>query len=170
MMSKTLSIDFLYLDLDTCERCKATDTALMQALEALSGVFKLMDIEVHVNSVNIETEALAAQYAFLSSPTIRVNGVDILGQIEENECQDCGSLCGDHVDCRIFRYKGIAYEQPPAVMIADGILRYLYAPLRKTPKVAYTLPSNLNTFFVGKVTKPAKRSQCDCDCSGNGCC
>lgn len=36
---REIAIDFLYLDLNTCERCKATDTSLHDALAILSGVF-----------------------------------------------------------------------------------------------------------------------------------
>lgn len=74
---KTVMIDFLYLDLNTCERCMATDDTLEEALSALSPVFQALDSEVTVNKVNITTRELAEQHHFISSPTIRINGVDI---------------------------------------------------------------------------------------------
>ena len=37
---KQLAIDFLYLDLNTCERCMATDETLKQAIEVLSSVLE----------------------------------------------------------------------------------------------------------------------------------
>lgn len=58
-MSKKLSIDFLYLDLNTCDRCMATDSTLIEALAELSGVLETLDYQVIVNNVNITTKELA---------------------------------------------------------------------------------------------------------------
>ncbi len=65
---KQFAIDFLYLDLNTCERCMATDETLKQALEVLSGVFDTLGFEVKANSVNITSRELAEEYRFISSP------------------------------------------------------------------------------------------------------
>lgn len=48
-MPKLLKIDFLYLDLDTCGRCKATDDSLNEALAELSGVLDTLGYQVVVN-------------------------------------------------------------------------------------------------------------------------
>lgn len=147
-MLKTLMIDFLYLDLHTCERCVATDGTLEEALEALSGVLDALNYEVKVNKVEIATRELAKQYRFVSSPTIRVNGFDIGGEIQENNCCSCGTICGDTVDCRTFTYDGASYEQPPKAMLIDGILRVLYGnPMPE--QTHYALPDNLARFFAG---------------------
>jgi len=145
---KKLDIDFLYLDLTTCERCQSTDSSLKEALSVLSGVFDTLGYAVNLNEVNIASRELAEQYRFVSSPTIRVNGVDINTDVKESDCADCGSLCGDSVDCRVFTYEGKDYEQPPAAMIVDGILRVLYGNVEKS-EVSYTLPDNLEKFFSG---------------------
>lgn len=147
-MSKNLKIDFLYLDLNTCDRCMATDSTLQEALLELSGVLNTLGCKVKVNKVNITTRELAEQYHFLSSPTIRVNGFDICGSITENNCCSCGAICGDDVDCRTFSYEGKIYEQPPKAMLIDGILRAIYGqPMQE--KAVYTLPANLERFFTG---------------------
>jgi len=52
--------------------------------------------------VNITTKELAIQYQFISSPTIRVNGNDIVVELRESVCEDYGDLCGDNVDCRVW--------------------------------------------------------------------
>lgn len=155
---KQFLIDFLYLDLKTCERCMATDETLKQALHVLSGVFDTIGFEVKVNSVNITSRELAEEYRFISSPTIRVNGVDICSELVESNCADCGDLCGDSVDCRVFRYEGKEYEQPPVPMIVDGILKAIYGGLSQTEE-PYTLPDNLERFFIGKS-----------GCCDSGCC
>lgn len=160
-MQKPLKIDFLYLDLHTCDRCMATDETLNEALKELGSVLRTIGYEPEINKVNIIKRELAEQYHFLSSPTIRVNGVDICGNITENNCDCCGDLCGDSIDCRTFTYDGQVYDQPPKAMLVDGILRALYGQLPQPPKT-YVLPKNLDRFFTGLETK-------ECGCSG-GCC
>ena len=155
---KQLTIDFLYLDLNTCERCMATDETLKQALDVLSGVFDTLGFEVKANSVNITSRELAEEYRFISSPTIRVNGVDICSELAESNCTDCGDLCGDTVDCRVFVYEGKNYEQPPVSMIVDGILKAIYGGQAQSEEI-YTLPDNLERFFAGKS-----------GCCDSGCC
>jgi len=156
---KDLNIDFLYLDLNTCERCMATDETLKEAIEVLSGVFDILGYQVKLNSVNISSEGLAEEYRFLSSPTIRVNGADICAEVQESDCADCGALCGDSVDCRVFVYEGVGYEQPPVAMIVDGILKAIYG--QKPEEKPYVMPENLKKFFAGL------NSNCGCD---SGCC
>ncbi len=146
---KQLAIDFLYLDLNTCERCMATDETLKQAIEVLSGAFDTLGFKAKVNSVNIISRELAEQYRFVSSPTIRVNGVDICSELVESNCADCGDLCGDSVDCRVFVYEGKNYERPPVPMIVDGILKAIYGGQPQVTET-YTLPDNLDKFFSGK--------------------
>lgn len=147
-MQKKLNLDFLYLDLSTCERCMATDDTLNEAVAEISGVLSTLGYVLAVNKVNITTRALAEQYLFLSSPTIRVNEIDICESVIENDCQDCGSLCGDDVDCRVFLYDGKQYSQPPKAMIMDSILRAIYQQAQPVP-TEYTLPDNLDRFFSG---------------------
>lgn len=154
-MLKQLKIDFLYLDLNTCDRCMGTDDTLNEALMELSGVLHTLGYEPAVNKVNITTRELAKQYHFISSPTIRVNGQDICWQITENNCGCCGDLCGDTVDCRTFTYENRTYEQPPKALLMDGILRAIYGqnPQNDT---AYILPENLERFFAGRQQKIMK--------------
>ena len=160
---KKLDIDFLYLDLTTCERCQSTDSSLKEALSVLSGVFDILGYDIDVNEVNITSRELAEQYRFVSSPTIRVNGIDINTDVKESDCADCGSLCGDSVDCRVFTYEGKDYEQPPAAMIVDGILRALYGNMVKD-ETPYTLPDNLEKFFLG-----VEVTNCSDDCGCGTC-
>jgi len=156
---KSLNIDFLYLDLNTCERCMATDETLKEALKILSGVSAMLGYQVKLNSVNIATRELAEQYHFVSSPTIRVNDVDICTELKESDCADCGTLSGCSTDCRVFVYEGKDYEQPPTAMIIDGILHVLYGEKMQAEQKPYVLPENLKRFFAGK------SSRCDSGCS-----
>ncbi len=144
---KTVAIDFLYLDLNTCKRCMTTDTALNEAVKELSVVLRTLGYKITVNSVNIINAKMAEQYRFLSSPTIRVNGRDICLTVEENKCTDCGDICGSDVDCRVFIWKNKKYNQPPKAMIMDSILKAIYGPKKTTEQKPYVLPENLKKFF-----------------------
>lgn len=150
--AKEMTIDFLYLDLNICERCIATGETLDEALQALAPIFEALNYSVTVNKVNIATEELAVQQRFISSPTIRVNGVDICNELVENECENCGDLAGCSVDCRVFVYEGNEYTQPPAAAIVDGILRVLYGEQKQTEQKSYELSENLINYFKGRET------------------
>jgi len=151
---KTLVVDFMYLDLNTCERCVATDDNLDCALALLSDALRTLGYTVRRNKIKITSRELAEKHKFLSSPTIRVNGVDICGEIKENWCKDCVSLSdGRDVDCRVFSYNGKEVDQPPVPMIIDGILKVLYGNLSDVEK-EYKLPDNLDRFFENKPSGP----------------
>lgn len=146
---KNLIIDFLYLDLSVCERCRGTDSNLDDAISDVSSVLTSAGYDVVVNKVNITSADLAEKYTFMSSPTIRINGKDIEADVMESNCTDCGSLCGDSVDCRIFRYEGADYDLPPKAMIINAILKEVYGSKSEPAKTehSYVLPENLRLFF-----------------------
>lgn len=148
---KVINIDFLYLDTTVCRRCQDTEKALDEAVSTVATVLGAAGYEVNVNKVNITTKELAIQYQFVSSPTIRVNGKDIAVELREANCEDCGELCGDSVDCRIWVYNGVEYTAPPKELIIDSILREVYGTQHEEPeRKPYQLPKNLETFFLAK--------------------
>jgi len=147
--TREVIVDFLYLDLNTCQRCVATGDTLDEALAVLDPVLSRIGVSVAVNKVNITTAELAGQYRFVSSPTIRVDGVDISAEIAESHCADCSDLSGCATDCRVFVFQGREYEQPPAAMIIDGVLRALYAPPTPGEPEPYVMPPNLADYFHG---------------------
>ena len=146
---RELVIDFLYLDLDTCDRCQDTDSSLDEALQDVSNVLKATGVNVQVNKVNVITEAQAQTLQFLSSPTIRINGQDIQLDVHESQCEACGDLCGDSVDCRVWIYDGKEFSSPPKALIVEAILKHVYGV---TPPVAspalYVMPENLKNFYA----------------------
>jgi len=152
---KKLIIDFLYLDLSVCERCRGTDSNLDDAISDVSSVLTSAGYDVVVNKVNITSAALAEKYEFMSSPTIRINEKDIEADVTESNCTDCGDLCGDSVDCRIFRYEGADYDSPPKAMIINAILREVYGSKSEPTKTerSYVLPENLRMFFESQSRK-----------------
>lgn len=151
---KPLTIDFLYLDTTICGRCQDTEKALDEAVSSVAVVLEAAGYEVKVNKVNIATKELAIEHRFISSPTIRVNGNDIAVELRETVCEDCGELCGDTVDCRVWVYNGAEYTAPPKELIVDAILREVYSPGQGEPtRAPYQLPDNLETYFVAKARK-----------------
>jgi hypothetical protein len=151
---KTIMIDFLYLDLSVCERCQGTENNLDDAIKEVSVVLKAAGYDIVVNKVNITSKELAIKYDFVSSPTIRINGNDIALEVKESTCKECGDLCGDNVDCRVWSYDGALYSEPPKALIVNAILKEVYADTNTTTikKAEYKLPHNLEVFFDGKIS------------------
>jgi len=145
-----ITIDFLFLDLSVCTRCQGADTSLDQALAEVAGVLAATGIEVLVNKINVNTAALAEEYQFVSSPTIRIDGRDIQLEVKESLCESCGDLCGDQVDCRVWVYHGQEYTVPPKGMIIEAILKAVYGgqPPLESAAVPYVMPNNLRHFYT----------------------
>ena len=144
-----IEIEFLYLDLNVCERCQGSDKNLDKALNILHPVLKEIGYEIRVKKINVNTEALAKHYRFMSSPTIRINNVDIQEDVQEDNCKSCGDLCGDSVDCRVFTYQNKQYHEPPIGMIIDQILKSIYTPKTIKEPNNYQVPENLLKFYQG---------------------
>jgi len=140
-MSKQIEkfkIDFLYLDLSMCERCRATDKVLDDALVEIKEETKNIK-EVIVNKFKIENDEEAKKHDFVRSPTIRINDIDIeeilFGKldIKDNYCGSCARVCGEScsestgggTQCRVVEYKGKTYEAVPKEMIKDAIRKFL---------------------------------------------
>ena len=140
-------IDFLYLDLNTCDRCCETEKTLSEALLLVKEVLDSAGIETRVNKYLIATKDHAIKYKFLSSPTIRINGRDIDVNIKESECKSCGDLCGEEVDCRVWNFQGTDYTVPPKALIVNALLQEVYAPQSKPEELDYVMPINLEKYF-----------------------
>ena len=162
---KPVLVEYLYLDLQVCDRCIGTEEVLKEVLTKLSPVLKLAGYALEYRKTKMDTTELAQQYRFESSPTVRVNGRDVCFKVQENACDCCSDISGSIVDCRIFEYEGQSYEVPPQEMLAEAILKAVFgsqgAPC--CAEKAYSLPKNLEVFYEGKSNK----SGCDC---ARGCC
>lgn len=162
---KEVKIEYLYLDLNTCDRCVGTDAVLDEVVEKLLPALELAGYQLRYRKQEIANAELAERYRFLSSPTIRVNGQDIFGTITESDCGCCGDIAGVPVDCRVFEHHGKIYEVPTKEMLADAILRTLYTPAECCCG-EYQLPENLKRFFAGK----EKTAESSCCCGTSNCC
>ncbi len=166
-VKQRLQIEYLYLDLNTCDRCIGTDAVLEEVLEILRPALELAGYAVDYQKHEMSTPELAEQYHFLSSPTILVNGQDIFGTVQESNCGCCGEIAGTDVDCRVFEYEGKTYEVPTKEMLANAILNSLNAQPNCSCG-AYELPENLKRFYEGKVQKAENTSSCGCGCTCGG--
>ena len=161
---KKIIVEYLYLDLQTCERCIGTDRILDEVMLILTPALKLAGFTVEYQKIEMKTAEIAKQYRFLSSPTIRVNGQDICQSVAENSCGCCTDISGADVDCRVFEYNGETFEVPPKEMLAEAILRTVFGQAEAgCSGEGYELPENLKDFFDGKKNKSS------CSCGGNCC-
>ena len=150
---KEVRIDYLYLDLKTCDRCIGTDDVLEQVIKELKPTLALAGYGISYNKTEIATKQDAVKHRFLSSPTIRVNGRDICDKVQESDCGCCGEISGTQVDCRTFEYNGKLYNIPPKAMLAEAILKYAFTAETDSRQTKYQLPKNLEKFFDGKEKK-----------------
>jgi hypothetical protein len=151
--SRRLRIDFLFLDLETCTRCRGTGSSLAAALAEVAAVLRAADVQVAINKVHVTSADQARELRFVSSPTLRVDGSDIALELRESPCgsEACTDGCGEHIACRVWVHRGQQYTEPPSAMIVDAILRSVYgAAPPPRPAQPYTLPENLRRFFAGR--------------------
>jgi len=151
---KVVVVEYLYLDLQTCERCIGTDNVLDEVMLVLTPALELTGFTVEYKKIEIKTADMAIQHQFVSSPTIRVNGQDICKSVAENSCGCCSEISNTDVECRVFEYNGKTYEVPPKEMLAEGILQIIFGRYGEgSSSDKYEFPENLKNFFDGKNIK-----------------
>lgn len=153
--AKEIRIDYLYLDLKTCDRCMGTDSVLEKVIRDLSPAFAVAGYRIAYHKTEVETEQDAISHRLVTSPTIRVNGIDICPDVQESDCGCCGEISGTQVNCRVFEYNGKRYTIPPKAMLAEAILKHAFAVANDNSAETYELPENLKNFFHGKAKKKA---------------
>ncbi|MBN2286408.1 MAG: DUF2703 domain-containing protein [Tissierellales bacterium] len=161
---KKVVVEYLYLDLQTCDRCIGTDKVLDEVMVILTPALQLAEYSVEYTKIEMETQEMAMKYKFLSSPTIRVNGKDICNSVLESSCGCCSEISNTDVDCRVFEYNGKTYEIPPKEMLANDILINVFGidSGECSCETDYKMPENLSSFYQGKKNN-------GCTCSGNCC-
>ncbi len=173
---KTIEIDFLFLDLETCVRCKGTDANLDAALNTVQSVLTSAGASVSVRKTLVDTEQRALELDFVSSPTIRMNGEDIALELKESRCDSCAEAagCDGEIDCRVWVWQGQEYTEAPEPLIVNAILSAAYGGGKQmAPKIAGSgapekTPENLKRFFASKAAKQA--SPCCVPAEQDACC
>lgn len=164
MIKKEVKIDYLYLDLNTCERCIDTDKVLEEALKVIQPILEFIDYEITYQKIEIQSIDYAEKYHFLSSPTIRVNGLDIYSSVSETKCECCSNISGNDITCRVFEHEEQIYEIPPIKILVEATLKAIFTTSNEIQDSNYEVPQNIKTFFEGKLSK---EKACTCE---NGCC
>jgi Domain of unknown function (DUF2703) len=162
---KRLEIEFLYLDLDVCTRCKGTDANLETALRIVQEVLQASGTDVSTRKVLVHSEETARKLKFLSSPTIRINGRDIALKFRETPCDSCAGTCAcdGGVDCRVWAYESKEYTEAPVPLIVNALLSEIYdsqSSDRPASSRPFELAENLKHFFEAKAAKKAAESCC----------
>jgi Domain of unknown function (DUF2703) len=159
-----VGIDFMYLDLETCTRCRGTDANLEAALAEVGRVLEAAGADVSVRKTLVASAEQARALGFVSSPTIRVNGTDIALELRESSCAECGEVCAcdGTIDCRVWVWQGQEHTEAPTSMIVDAILRGIYGGGERAiaPLPVGAVPENLARFFAGKERLAATASCC----------
>lgn len=172
---KNITLDYLYLDLNSCTRCVGTDKNLETAINMLRDIFDVTGIKLTVNKILIDTEAKAREYNFEVSPTIRINDRDIALDAKESCCDSCTDLsgCEEGTDCRVWEYNGKEYTEAPVGLIVEALLREIFGSQSEhtdSGKRSGDIPENLKSFFRGKQYKNQLPSASCCDSDDNDSC
>jgi hypothetical protein len=190
--ARRLRIEFLFLDLSTCTRCRGTERSLEAALELVGEQLAASGMAVEVDKTHVTSAEQARELRFVSSPTLRVNGRDLALELRESPCgsESCTDGCGESIACRVWVHAGQEYTEPPVAMLVDEIMREIdgEALAAQEPDTAsFELSENLERFFAAKdaealgpqVTccslaeretccEPGEKADC-CGASGEGC-
>lgn len=162
-----IEVDFLYLDLATCSRCRDSDASLSAAIEAVRPALDSIGASLEVRKTLVVNEEQARQLRFVGSPTILVNGRDIADELLESPCSECGELCGceEGVDCRAWNYRGEQHTEAPTGLIVEAILAELARPgvARTATLPSVDVPENLKRFFSGTTTNEGQSTCCSAD-------
>jgi hypothetical protein len=174
---KQIEIEFLYVDIESCSRCKGTDANLTTALKMAQSLLDAADAGVTVRRTLVDSEEMAIKLGFVSSPTIRVNGRDIDVDLRESRCEDCTEICGcgEDISCRVWRYKGEDYDVAPVPILLNAIMSAVYAPSPAASE-RRDLSNNLRKFFAAKRERtnvccgPEKAAACCAPDEKTSCC
>ena len=149
---RDMKLEFLYLDEAACEPCGATSLNMEAAVATARGPLEAMGIKLMIEKKHITSREVATAERLLSSPTIRVDGVDIDPAITEDDCPSCGALAGDDikVDCRVWRWRGEVFPVAPVGKIVESLMAAAMTPPKPRAAGDFTLPENLQRFFTAK--------------------
>ena len=160
---KQLSVELLFIDLETCGRCLGTEAALDAAVTATRPALGALGIGLELTKTLVESTAHAVELEFRSTPTIRIDGRDIAGALRESNCGDCGEVCGgEDTDCRVWRWGGKDHTAAPVGLLVEAILQAAVSPARDAePRAVYVVPENIEQFFATKQRRVTSAQSCE---------
>jgi Domain of unknown function (DUF2703) len=161
-----IDIELLALDLTSCTRCVATLDNIESAIEVVRPVAEATGARVNVRKLVLKSEEQARQYRFIASPTIRVNGNDLVFETIESTCDSCTDHCGcdEGTSCRVWPYRGKEYTEAPVELVVEALLREMVGNhSAESGTVPFgEVPGNLRRFFANKSARQNGRSEPCC--------
>ena len=164
--TKTLRLEFLFLDETVCKPCSGTGRALEEAIEIVAKPLESSGRSLEINRVHIATRQDAISNRLIMSPTIRINGVDIDPDQTQGACGSCGDIAGGRttVDCRTWTWCGEVHTSAPTGKIVEAILRsaimrtetMVDCRASKDQPGEFALSENLEAFFVARESGEAR--------------
>lgn len=151
-----VELEVLYLDAQTCDPCRATTDAVDVAAAALAEHLRAGGRTLAVRHVHVTDQEQAETLGFVSSPTVRVDGVDIELDLREQHCGSCSVLAGERVDCRTFEWQGVRYPAPPAEMITYRVLEHLAGARDATPVPTGSRASSVERFLTARIAQATR--------------
>ncbi|OSM01398.1 DUF2703 domain-containing protein [Magnetofaba australis] len=154
-----LSIELLYLDNEHCSRCAETERNLNEAIQRTTPVLEALGREAQLTAIHVESEESARELRLRASPTIRIDGRDMLGADEETPCAPCSELAdGAAVTCRAWSWRGEGMDEPPVGLLVEEILRAALdapqssaeSPAEDAAEGPFCLPKNLARYFAAR--------------------
>ncbi len=160
---RPLTIEFLFLDRETCRRCRETEPVIDHALAQLRPVLATLGIAPVLRKLHVTDAEQALAWGLTASPTVRIDGHDLQPEITVNRCSECGTLCGcaEGIDCRVWRWSGGESAVLPAALFTQAVLGVaLTGPAGAVETAGREgapgpLPSNLQRFFEAGQTADA---------------
>lgn len=150
-----LKLDFLFLDESVCKPCGGTGQALDEAVALVAAPLDALGLTLEVNRIHVATREEAIAHRLETSPTIRINGVDIDPARTQGECGSCGDIAGGQttVNCRTWHWRGEVFSSAPTGKIVEAIMAAATTQpccSQDDGQDAYALPDNLESFFEAR--------------------
>ncbi|TFH84875.1 DUF2703 domain-containing protein [Billgrantia azerbaijanica] len=163
--TKEIKIDYLYLDNNSCNRCRSSEESLDEAASLIGPVLEAVGCRLSIQRHHINSLELAEAFMLESSPSIRINGREIQPKPIETHCTECSNLAGGRaVDCRIWDYRVTQSEKLPIGLLIEEILHTIFHNVRTQPHYTTTpVPSNIRRYFdVSASVECEKDNACSC--------
>lgn len=173
---RVLELELLALDLSTCTRCVGTLANIEAAVAAVRQVLEVTGASVRLRKVLIDSEKQARRHRFTTSPTIRIDGRDIVFETLESRCDSCADLCGceEGTSCRVWRYQGREYTEAPVGLVTEALLRGILGGAAAAGAAAgdegNEVPENLRRFFAAKAARRGAEATACCSASEQATC